>query len=268
MTKKRLIKPLALALGGALFMACTVNAAAASSVTIEGTGSTTSLGTQSYFATIDGELSNSPTEINVQAKVSGGPEIVYNVKISWGAMKFEYYYGRTWDPQTHSYTNGSSGDPAGGWTSAGVNGENNKITVKNNSNYPMTIGFDFEEGTALNTNNTQNGSVIGIFSTTNNTFTNNDQIILTKGLNDDGAGNMTATFDLEMDPSNIETDDIYYATNNSVTAADAAAAIEKDMFFALAGKPDSGITTLSSYGDVGNIKVTVEPFNNATQKTK
>ncbi|MBQ6134476.1 MAG: hypothetical protein IJI65_10025 [Lachnospiraceae bacterium] len=265
MTKKRLIKPLALALGGALFMACAVNvSAAANSVTLEGKGSTTYLGPQSYLATIDGELSNNPTEIKVQAQVSGGPEIVYNVKISWGAMKFEYDYGRTWDPGNHIYT----GNPAGGWKAEGVNGENNKITVKNNSNYPMTIGFDFEEGTALNTNNTQNGSVIGIFSTTNSTFTSSNQSILTKGLNDDGAGDTTATLDLEMDPSNLDNGSIYYVTDNSVTPAAAAAAIEKNMYFALAGTPDSGITTLSSYGDVGSIKVTVGPFNNATQKAK
>ena len=63
MTKKRLIKPLALALGGALFMACAVNAAAESSVTLEGTGSTTSVGDSFYRATIDEGLTTSPAEI-------------------------------------------------------------------------------------------------------------------------------------------------------------------------------------------------------------
>ncbi len=110
----------------------------------------------------------------------------------------------------------------------------------------------------------QNGSVIGIFSTTNSTFTANNQSILTKGLNDDGAGDMTAKLDLEMDPSNLGNDSIYYVTDNSVTPEDAAAAFQKDMYFALAGRPDPGITTLSSPGEIGNIIVTVEPYNNAT----
>lgn len=245
-------------------MACAVNAAAESSVTLEGKGSTNYLGTQSYEATIDGELTNYPAQINVQAQVSGGPEIVYNVKIIWGAMKFEYDYGRTWNPGTHSYT----GNPAGGWKSEGVNGENNRITVINNSNYPMTIGFDFEEDSVLNADKTQDGSVIGIFSTTNSTFTADNYSILTKGLHDIGAGSMTATLNLEMDPTNVETDSTYYVTDNSVTPATAATAYQKDMFFALAGTPDPGITTLSSYGNVGSIKVTVEPFNNAIQKRK
>ena len=261
MTKKRLIKPLALALGGALFMACAVNAAAESSVNLEGTGSTTYLGPSSYRATIDGQLTNSPAKITVQAQVSGGPEIVYNVQISWGAMMFEYDYGRTWDPQSHSYT----GNPVPTWKSEGVNGENNRISVRNNSNYPMTIGFDFEEGTVLNTDSSQNGSVIGIFSTTNNTFIADDYSILTKGLNDTGAGNKTATLDLEMDTTHLGHDSFYYATNDSVTPAAAAAAYQKDMFFALAGKPDPGIT-LASPGEVGNIIVTVKPYNNATMK--
>jgi len=264
MTKKRLIKPLALALGGALFMACAVNAAAASSITIEGKGSTSTLGGQSYEATINEGLSNNPAQINVQAQVSGGPEIVYNVLISWGAMKFEYDYGRTWDTAGHRYT----GNQVGGWKSEGVNEENNKITVRNNSNYPMKIGFDFEEGSVLNADNTQNGSVIGIFSTTNSTFTADNRSILTKGLNNTGAGDTTATLNLEMDPSNLEPDNIYYVTDNSVTPVDAAAAFEKNMFFALAGTPDPGITPLSSYQDVGSIKVTVEPYNNAIRKTR
>ena len=108
----------------------------------------------------------------------------------------------------------------------------------------------------------QNGSVIGIFSTDNNTFTSNNQSILTKGLNNDGAGNMTATLDLEMDTTNLEHDDFYYATRTTVTPT-AAAAYYKNMYFALAGRPDPGITALASPGEVGNIKVTVEPYNDA-----
>ena len=75
---------------------------------------------------------------------------------------------------------------------------------------------------------------------------------------------MTAKLDLEMDPSNLGNDSIYYVTDNSVTPEDAAAAFQKDMYFALAGRPDPGITTLSSPGEIGNIIVTVEPYNNAT----
>ena len=52
------------------------------------------------------------------------------------AMNFEYNYGSVWDPATHSY---SSGEKEGSWKTSCLNGTNNKISVENNSNYPVTV---------------------------------------------------------------------------------------------------------------------------------
>lgn len=267
MRKKQLLKSMAFAMAGVLFASCTISASASSPVTITGTGTTTKNGAMYNSTPDDGGLSGGPAVIDVQARATGGSEIVYDIVVSWGAMQFEYDYGSTWDPVNHLYTAGNSGNQTGGWTVGGVNGENNKITVKNNSNFPMTANFSFEVGSTLNAAQAP-GSVVGIFSTTNTAFKETDSSttttdLLNRGLTgQDIQGMQTAKLDLEMDASNLATGIIYYATDGTVRSDEAASV--KNMYFALSGKPDNGVA--STLASVGKISVALSPFANATQR--
>ena len=243
-------------------------------LTITGQGSTSG-SSGSLTGTVDAGTSlsaNSGTSIAVQATVSGGAPIVYNVTLSWGAMQFEYDYGKIWNPNSHRYENGASELDGGGWTTAGTNNENNKIHVKNDSNFPMDIGFAYDDTTgetALNAHPDAANSVVGVFSTTEDEldgkiFTTDflkagkDQMVGTIPVN----SKRTATMTLEMDQSQLTTGNIYYyKTTNAATAVH-----EDDMFFALSGKPDRGVA--STLSRVGAIKVTITPCTGVNQATK
>lgn len=267
MRKKQLIKSMAIAMAGVLFASCAISASAAPPpVTITGEGAIT-YNAPFYTSNITsggGQLLNNPAEINVQARTSGGPEIVYNLTITWGDMQFDYDYGATWQPGSHSY----SSTNLSGWTAAGVDGTNNKITVQNDSNFPMTAKFDYEEGTLLNASTTASGAVVGIFSENNSDFYNSTSGTTTSLLNEGYNGNgisqkETGKLDLEMVATNLTTGTVYYATDGSVQCTQATAT--KDMFFALSGKPD--VTVRTDYATAGKLTVNLAPFENASIRT-
>jgi hypothetical protein len=265
MAKRKLQKSIIAVVMAAVFCAVpTISASAdAGNVTVSGNGATTLKDTGLYDANINGTLENNDYEIDVKALTSGGAEIVYNIYIEWGKMEFEYDFGSTWDPETHSYIMGKSGSQSGGWIKAGhVDGTQNKITVNNNSNFPVSVSFDFTEGNALNANKNAPGAVVGVFAANNNAFTDD---ILNAGKG--GAGILameTAFINLEMVATNLTAGTVYYATPNA--ASSTAETSTGAMYFALSGKPDKGAaTTLTS---VGTLKVKVEPYPGATQKTK
>ncbi len=274
MRKKQLIKSMAIAMAGVLFASCAISASAASEINITGTG-TTAQGAFSgtYTANLTADLENNPASIDVQAKTGGGAEIVYDLTVSWGKMQFEYDFGGQWDSRTHTYTLGTSGKQGGGWTAEGVDGTNNKITVKNDSNFPMTATFSFEMGDVLNADSTKTGAVVGIFSENNNAFvttsgsSSSTNPILDAGYNNSNViSSMTMnSLDLEMVASELETGQKYYATASSVTSDVTTAT--KSMYFALSGRPDTGLQQ-SSLTSIGTLKVEVAPIRNATQLTK
>jgi len=266
---------MALAMAGVLFASCAISASAAPPpVTIHGTGTTTKEPTTGlYIANQAADLENNPASIDVQAKTSGGAEIVYDLTVSWGNMQFEYDFGGQWNPSSHTYTLGTSGKQGGGWTAAGVDGTNNAITVKNDSNFPMTATFSFEIGSTLNpSGNTNNGAVVGIFSENNNDFVTTSggspstTSLLDQGYNGTGiAAKMNPTVNMEMVATELESGQIYYATaGNATSNIDTA---KKDMYFALSGRPDTGLQQ-SSLTSIGTLKVKVAPYINATRITK
>ena len=273
MRKKQLIKSMAIAMAGVLFASCAISASAASEINITGTGTTTqSTSTGVYNANLTADLENNPASIDVQAKTSGGAEIVYDLTVSWGNMQFEYDFGGQWNPTTHSYTLGTSGKQGGGWTAAGVDGTNNKITVKNDSNFPMTATFSFEMGNVLNATPINNGAVVGIFSENNADFlttsggSSSTTTTLDQGFNGTGINSMrTGSLNLEMVATGLDSGQIYYATTGSVTS-DASTAT-KSMYFALSGRPDTGLQQ-SSLTSIGTLKVKVAPYINATKLIK
>lgn len=248
MNKKTLMKSFAVVTAGVLIFthAPTVMATAS----IEGTGSVVSS---------SGKLNGStdeqwdPASIDVWVTTEGGSDIIYDVDITYGSMKFVYDYGSVWDPDTHRYTAGSSGKQSGGWVTSGVNGTNNKITITNNSNFPMQADFAYtavDEGDGKLNSSTTTGSVIGIFNEDNDVLKN--EAVLAEGLNGSTVSNMqTLQLVLEMDISNLAVGDSYHFkdTNGGPT--------EDDVYFALSGKPDTGRTL--SQTKVGTIGITITP---------
>lgn len=265
---------MALAMAGVLFASCAISASAENEINITGTGTTTqNASTGLYNANQTADLENNPASIDVQAKTSGGAEIVYDLTIKWGNMQFEYDFGGQWSPTSHTYTLGNSGKQGGGWTPAGVDGTNNKITVKNDSNFPMTATFSFVIGNTLNpSGNTNNGAVVGIFSENNNDFVTTSggspstTSLLDEGYNGNGIATKTnPTVNMEMVATGLDNGQIYYATSINATSDEDTA--KKDMYFALSGRPDTGLQQ-SSLTSIGTLKVAVAPFKNATQRTK
>ena len=167
MNKKTLMKSLAVVTAGVLIFthAPTVMATAS----IEGTGSVVSSGGKLNGAT---DEALNPASIDVLVSTEGGSDIIYDVDISYGDMKFVYDYGSVWDPDEHKYTAGPSGKQSGGWVTSGVNGTNNKITLTNNSNFPVQADFAYTaDGEQLNSSSTATGSFTGIFTDDNSKLT-------------------------------------------------------------------------------------------------
>ena len=207
----------------------------------------------------NGNLVNQTINIDIKAKVIGGGGLYYDMDLSWGEMKYEYYYGRIWDPKTHSYSNSPDGLSNGGWITTGhVDRMNNRINATNHSNFPMQVNFSFAlDGTVMNESPTATGSVIGIFSDSNDELTG----LLSEGYSIDDPSNpgqavdkMTDTRILEMDRTNLRSGDKYYYKNYGGLHYGTE-------FFALSGKPDSNRSR--SYMKVGTITVTVSPVQDA-----
>lgn len=84
---------------------------------------------------------SSPKE--VMAKYSEGvAAAVYSVEIEWGSMSFEYTDETlVWNPETHKYDR--QGDASWQPTTPGAD----KVTVKNHSNKPVSVAFEYTPAT-------------------------------------------------------------------------------------------------------------------------
>lgn len=268
--KKKRVGLIAAAAVAALVVTSPGTALAATSITVEDTGYTVE-GTPSSLrngwvdgATAAGTEIGTPAEIEVNAKVNSSTEIVYNVTIDYGAMEFDYNYGSSWNPTTHTY---SSGSQVGGWDVTKVSGANsateivnNGIRITNNSNFPVTVAFSYDDsGTALNANKTASGSVVGIFGTSNNTLAN----LLDKGYGISSTYTPPTSITLEMDHSKLDLTQYHYYYSSST--GNATNKYFDDIYFALSGKPDQGLQGLATYVPVGTIKFTIKPAIGATK---
>lgn len=87
---------------------------------------------------LTGNAGQNSTTITVSGTVGTPNENeVISVDVSWDAMEFTYTPASagTWDPSTHTYTDGTA---EGSWDS-----EKNAITVTNHSNVDVTASFGF-----------------------------------------------------------------------------------------------------------------------------
>ena len=251
------------------------NTSVTSPYTVSGQGSTqTNSANNQVNGLTDDDLENGSASVDVQARVSGGAEIVYSLSIEFGTMEFEYDYGSTWQPSTHTYATGTSGSQAGGWVLGNVDGTNNKIHVRNDSNFPMDISFAYSPDTTMNDDPAAAGSVTGIFNTTNATLRNAD--LLAKGKTLVSSPLETGKLTLEMNLEALRTTTAgttytyYYKTSDEKANNASAPKYEGDMFFALSGKPDAAKrsdTTLANNTKIGSITVNVAPCTGATSGT-
>ncbi|MCR4612138.1 MAG: hypothetical protein K5644_09605 [Lachnospiraceae bacterium] len=243
-------KVLAVALSLAMVMTCALSL---STTVFAGTQTYSDTGIyNSSTGTASQELTN-PNTVNfdVQAKTTGGGDIVYSVKVDWGAMKFEYDYGSTWDPSTHTYATGSSGKQGGGWNvDAYVDGTNNKITITNDSNFPVKADFSYanDPTNVFNADDTTATAVKGMFNEDNDTLANT---VTTNTANTQSITNPTMHLNTYKDNLAIGTRYYYYTNNPTGEYVD-------DMYFSLIGVPDRGLG-LTAMQKVGSITVTITP---------
>lgn len=256
MKKRNTSKIASLVLCGALMAGFVLSPATASAAdkTITGTGKLQAGAGGTKTATVDagvGEMDQQPVTIPIKAQTLGA-EIVYKLVVSYGAMEFKFSYGKTWDPSTHTYAPGNAG-----WDSTKLDGVNNKITITNHSNFPITATYSVDDLTSAFHESTPGASspVRGCFADANSSFEGAANIAK---LNDGThTASSTASWTLEMDTSALSTGDTYYQYGSN--------GITKDMFFALCGKPDKVIETAA---EVGNINITLAPATGVVERTK
>ncbi len=166
-------------------------------------------------------------------KLAGPPDNTYNIIIDIKVMCFEYDYGYTWNPTTHSYSPGSTGLQHGGWNvEEYLDGEKNRITITNYSTFPVQTTLKYENNYAFNEEVTSS-SVSGIFNA------NNDELKDVVRLN------------------NIDTQTI---ADTTLTLSGNGG--NNTLFFSLIGKPDNNINKTDKdilfMKDVGKVSIKID----------
>lgn len=172
-------------------------------------------------------------------------EVVYSVVITTGALKFTYDYGAVWNPSTHKYELGDSKKPEGGWLESDKNGSNNKISIANNSNYPITASLTYANNGGLSNVSSVDDPITGHFYD-NAKCTDNEAA--------------SKKIDIDMNYDNCTTTGLkYWKIPNGQTNAKKSSV---DVFFAYTGTPkgiDSENKTITS---AGTISIKLSPYAN------
>lgn len=196
------------------------------------------------------------TDIDVKASTTGGGDIVFSVDIEWGAMDFSYDYGNQWDPVTHSYTSGVTGKQNGGWDVTKLDGDNNKISVTNNSNYPIVAEFSYANLSTSTFNQTPSATEVkGLFDMSNSS-------LKTKVANQSDTSTITYPVSLPLNTctTNIQSGEYYYYQGTD------DGSYQNNIYFSLMGTPDRSLSL--NQDSVGNITVTIKPAGSTTKVTK
>lgn len=191
------------------------------------------------------EIHNEDTETVKTEIAMISVEVIYNVDLSWGEMKFEFGQGKEWNPKTHTYV----GEDTYRWRLKSVDGENNKITISNHSSRPLSTSIEYlsKEG-AFNQIFNDNTSVQGRF------YKSNEDAIKASGYLDNLTENLT--FGKRVVEETIETDRwIKYQNSNKF-----------ETYFAFSGMPDldkneNNEIKLDEYQTVGSIKIKLQIEN-------
>ena len=201
------------------------------------------------YGSIEGTDDDNVADINVQAKVTEYNAAVYKIDIAWGAMQFEFKNdANNWDPDTHQYVADEGTNKE--WIIDGyVNGENNKITLKNHSNARVNATFAYaHEANAFNTDSTSDNAVRGHF------FLTNDDAVTAAAILENSATVQNAIPQplvlYHLDDQEL-VDQGYYAQNGENT---------RSVYFTLNGTPDTEkVQGYTDFTTVGTITVTITP---------
>lgn len=184
---------------------------------------------------------------------AAGHAIVYSITITAGAMVFNYDYGEKWDPETHTYKVGSSGDVNGGWAKDDRDGENNKITIQNDSNYPVGANLTYahtaggvESGPSVfNVDTEATTAVRGKFSLKSAIDNENFKLAEVNRMITIDTSGIIATNDKHK----------YYTLKEGLENAEYDNVME--VYFAYVGKPDNKPAASTGAVDAGTITVTI-----------
>lgn len=80
------------------------------------------------------------SEVKISISNNDKPAVVYHVDVTWTSMAFTYTFseGATWDPSTHTYTNGVA--DVGAWTGTPT------VEVWNHSNAAVDVEATYVDG--------------------------------------------------------------------------------------------------------------------------
>ena len=186
-------------------------------------------------------------------------EIVYNVAISWGDMQFKYYYGPTWDPESHTYKD-VDGVGQQGWQTSYLNGTNNKITVTNNSNYPVTVDMTFSLASGrFNNGSSSKTRVQGVFNTDLDMLRTNINDALNDTFDITDCGSTSEKFNLaSADKENTYFTDKQIEESEDENLKNNTNAL--DVYFGLWGIPDKD-KAQNDGAKAGTINVKVTPYS-------
>lgn len=201
------------------------------------------------YGSIEGTDDDNVADIDVQAKVTEYNAAVYKIDIAWGAMQFEFKNdANNWDPDTHQYVDKDGTNKK--WIIDGyVDGENNKITLKNHSNARVNATFAYAHvANAFNTDSTSADAVRGHF------FLDNEKAKTAAGILKNSAtvqNAITQPLELYHLDSQGLVDQGYYATNGENI---------RSVYFTLNGTPDTEkVAGYTNFTKVGTITVTITP---------
>ncbi len=251
---------------------------ASGSFTFQDTGHTEQNTPSSFNGLTDNPIPTFNLGPNINFRTSGDPNpIVYNVKIEWDQMLFEYDYGNTWDPYTHSYITGVNQRQDGSWVNTSRNGYeyygsnsgtgsgNNIITFINNSNFPVKIELSFEiaNPSPLNSDLDSPGRVMGVFGHTPDPDIFNAEAQPGGLLNDGYNSSRIAQGNYETESFYLECVQPAEGSGYYGYVKNAGGPTTTQRAFALSGTPDPGGPKVFTH--VGTIKVKVSPATGVTK---
>jgi len=229
---------------------------------------TSNLTVTAQYTEMDGGSDTADTK-DVRAKIIGERVTMYVVDIEWGELKFVYdAAGNTWDPDTHTYIDGT-GEPS--WlvnNAAKNNGTatewylekggsvigNNEIIVTNHSNGAVDADFNY----SMHTGAAVSASIAG-----DATAFNADSVV-THAV----AGGFYASEGDAQAGALLFKDSVGFNTlpNGRISLPTAegrpvnSIELRNSVYFAFSGKPDAGrMVVLPEFKTVGSITVSISP---------
>ena len=149
-----------------------------------------------------------------------------------------------------------TGKQSGGWDTTKLDGDNNKITVTNNSNYPIVAEFSYANLSATTFNQVASSTdVKGAFDTSNSS-------LKTKVENQTDTTTITYPFSITLNTctTQLNQGEYYYYQGTD------DGKYTNNIYFSLMGTPDRALSL--NQDKVGKITVTIKPAGSTIKAEK